>query len=119
MRLLAFLFVALVTGGGHANAQAFVPCPQFTIGWSKQYAGSPITSVMYDSQSQLLYVIWNNTIPSAFSNVPTTVMTGLSSARDPVVYYNSAIYPVYHSLLLAQTNNCPMLFETGAYIWTK
>jgi KTSC domain len=113
-RLVTFLFLLVA---GPALAQ-FQPCPYVTAGWSKQYSGFAISSVSYDESQLLLYVIFGNTTASAFSNVPLGVMQGFSNTRDPVAYYSSAVLHNFHALLLAQTNNCPLLFETGAYIWS-
>jgi hypothetical protein len=63
-------------------------------------------------------VIFNSTMATAFSNVPLSIMQGFSNTNNPVTYYSSFVLPYYHALLLAQTNNCPLLFENGAYIWT-
>lgn len=124
MRALVLLFLLTPLT---AQAQAFV-CPFVTIGWAKQWSGKQISSASYDSALQLLYVVFPtatvdgkpvSNYVSAFSGVPTSVMTGFSSTPDPMSYYLSAVQPRYHSLLLAQSNNCPVLYETGAYLWTK
>lgn len=103
-----------------AFAQPYVPCPNINIGWSLSFP-PPITSVQYDTSSMLLYVIFNATTASAYSNVPIGIIQGFSRAGvNPVSYYNSAVVGKYHPLALAQTNNCPLLWEpSGAYIWTQ
>jgi KTSC domain-containing protein len=116
MRALAALALWLASLSA-ASAQAFIPCPFFTIGWAQSYS-QPITTVLYDTSAQLLYVIWYNTRPSAFSNVPLSIMQGFSRTNNPVGYYNSLVLPSYHALLLAQSNNCPLLYEDGSYIWS-
>lgn len=97
----------------------FRPCPYFSAGWSKQFAGSAITSVLYDQQTLLMYIIFQSVNASVFANVPLGVMQGFMNTQDPVGYYSSFVLPSYHALLLSQTNNCPMLFEDGVtYIWS-
>lgn len=114
MRRLAVLLAFLAS----PSLAQYQPCPSVTVGWSKQYSGSPITSVQYSQDQFLLYVIFNNATASAFSNVPLSIMQGFSSTKDPVSFYNSFVLPSYHAILLAQSNNCPLLFETGAFIWS-
>jgi hypothetical protein len=115
MRVIAILLLLLIAQPAFAQ---FQPCPSVTAGWSKQYSGFQITSVQYSQDQFLLYVIFRNTVASAFSNVPLSVMNGFSSTKNPDTYYSSFVLPSYHALLLAQTNNCPLLFETGAFIWS-
>ena len=74
---------------------------------------------MYDQNTQLLYVIFGNTVASAYSNVPISIMQTFSTSTNVMNTYNTYVVPRYHSLLLAEKNNCPLLFETGAYIWSK
>jgi hypothetical protein len=117
MRRATLAFISLFAALP-ALAQPFRPCPYFSAGWSQQYSGSPITSVLYDQQRLILTVLFGTT-PSVFVQVPLGVMQGFMNTKDPVGYYNSFVAPTYHSLLLFQTDNCPVLFENGAYIWTK
>ena len=115
-RLLA-LAAALVALCVPARAQPpFVPCPFVQAGWSQQYAGNPITSVQYDQDAQILYVIFGGTTPSAFSNVPFTVMQAFIQTTNPMAVYESYVLPVYHALFLFQTNNCPMLLQIGTTV---
>lgn len=100
-----------------AVAQAF-PCPQISFGWAQTWYGQPIASASYDSVSQLLYVIFTTQQVSAFSNVPFSAWQTFSQAGSPIGFYNCCIQPSYHALLLQNKNNCPLLYETGAYIWT-
>ena len=118
MRALAAILLLLMSAGA-ALAQLAQPCPYVTVGWSQQYQ-SPITSILYDQQHQLLYVIWNSTNANAFVGVPYSVMQALSngSMKNPVSYVTGYVIPSFHALLLAQTNNCPLLFEDGSYIWS-
>lgn len=109
------LLVGLVAPGT-AAAQAIV-CPLSTIGWTQTWS-PPLTSASYDSGTQLLYVVWNYTTVFAFSNVPLRVINTFSNNPNPVNVYNSYVAHVYHSILLAQSNNCPLLWENGAYLWT-
>ncbi len=116
--LTTILFVALSVDQAVAQSP-YVPCPNITIGWSLSFP-PPITAVQYDTSSMLLYVIFNGTTASAYSNVPLSVIQGFSRAGvNPVSYYNSNVVGQYHPLWLAQTNNCPLLFENGAYIWSQ
>lgn len=112
-KILAALFLLCATS---AFAQ-FRPCPYFSAGWSKQFSNSPITSVLYDQQTLLMYVLFGQNA-SVFANVPLGVMQGFMNTSNALAYYDSFVVPSYHALLLSQTNNCPLLYETGAYIWT-
>jgi KTSC domain len=104
---------------GWAFAQPFQPCPYITIGWALSFQ-PPITSVLYDTSSMLLYVIFNATTATAYSNVPISVIQGFSRAGvNPVSYYNSSVYMKYHPLMLAGQNNCPLLADNGAYEWAQ
>jgi hypothetical protein len=112
----------LLVGSYGAHAQPYSPCPSITIGWTQPIPGSPITSAQYDSSAQLLYVIFNSTQASAFIGVPVGVMNSFSRAQtqqQAQQVYAGQVLPIYHALLLAQSNNCPLRFETGAYIWSK
>jgi hypothetical protein len=115
MRLWAALFLLWMTLP--ANAQAAFPCPTTTIGWALQWPG-PITSIAYDSQDQLLFVIWNNTRAQAFDKVPTGIMVALSYTQNPSAIYYGSLVPAYHQILLSQKDNCPLSFEGGGHIWT-
>lgn len=114
--VLAAIFILLVATPSSAQ---FRPCPYFSAGWSKQFSGSAITSVLYDQQTLLMYIIFQSVNASVFANVPLGVMQGFMNTQDPVGYYSGFVLPSYHALLLSQTNNCPMLFEDGVtYVWT-
>lgn len=115
MRIALTLFFVLLPS--IALAQAF-PCPSFTAGWAFTYVGQPITSVAYDQTTSLLYVVWGNTNATAFYPVPLSVIQTFSRSTNALATYNSYVANSYHALLLAQKNNCPILQETGAYIWT-
>jgi len=115
----AILLLVLVLSGGTSQAAPFFPCPAFTAGWAKSYYNQPISSVMYDMNTQLLYVIFGNTFASAYSNVPTSIMQTFSQSTNVMQTYTTYVIPRYHALLLAETNNCPLLYETGAYIWSN
>lgn len=114
---LAALIVALLLPGASVAQAPYRPCPSVTAGWSKQYA-TAITSIQYSQDQFLLYVIFNNTVASAFSGVPIGVMQNLSNTTNPVPYYNSFIVPSFHALMLASQNNCPLLNENGVFLWT-
>ena len=115
-RLLASLLLLVLTNVAHA--QPFQPCPFVTAGWSQSWTGHNITTALYDGNTALLYVIFFTTTATAYSNVPYSVTQGFSRASNPDLYWQTSVAPSYHAMLLAQTNNCPLLFENGAYIWT-
>lgn len=114
MRWFAALLLALFPSAALAQ---FVPCPSITIGWAVS-GPPPVTSVTYSQQDQVLYVVFNNTQASAFSGVPTSIMQIFSQSKNYYQTYLSYVQPVYHALLLQEKNNCPLLYENGAYIWT-
>ena len=116
MRWIAALLVALVSLAP-ARAAPFFMCPSFTSGWTVSGTG-PITAVMYDGDSQLLYVIFNSTFASAYSNAPISVIQTFSRSTNLVNTYNTLVVPNYSALLLEEQYNCAVLNETGAYIWT-
>lgn len=116
MKHLAAIVALLL---GCQPAAAIGVCPSFTAGWSQSYSGFRITSASYDTTTLLLYVIFSSTIPTAYSNVPLSVMQGFSRTKNPDTYWSSSVNPYYHSLLLQETSNCPLLLETGAYLWSK
>lgn len=104
----------------HAAQPPFRACPYFTIGWSLQSSG-PITSVQYESSKQILYVVFNNSVASAFSNVPLSVQQSFSQATTQEQIqsiYQRIVLPAYHALALNEVDNCPLRFENGPYIWT-
>ena len=113
MRFVAALLLLLASP---AAAAPFQPCPSTTIGWALQYP-PPLTAVLYDQGSQLLYVVWNYSIAEAYPSVPTSVMQTFSSSKNPVQVYNTSVIPSYHPLLLEEKNNCPLLLESTAYFW--
>lgn len=113
-RLMILLLLLL---GAPAVAAPFEPCPSMTIGWALQFP-PPIIAVLYDQSSLLLYVIFNNRIAMAYSNVPVSVMAAFSRSTNPTQVYNTYVAPAYNPLLLAEGNNCPILYENDAYIWT-
>jgi hypothetical protein len=112
-----FLGVAMFAYGG--SARAAIVCPFVTIGWSQSWYNQPILSANYDSGTQLLFIVFSTQFVTAFSNVPTSIMTALSQAPNPMLYYSTIIYPTFHPLVLAQVDNCPLRYETGAYIWSQ
>ena len=95
-----------------------LPCPGATAGWSYTYQGSPITSVAYDQPSALLYVVWNATNATGFYPVPFSAIQAFGRSKNPVSTYNSSVKSQYNALLFTQKTNCPILQETGGYIWT-
>lgn len=111
------LALALFAAPSAAHAQAFV-CPFVTVGWSQTWPGQQLSSASYDSQLQLLYVVFNNITAFAFSNVPTSVQIAFANTTNPMQTYELLVANTYHSILLAQQNNCPLMYENGAYIWT-
>lgn len=117
MRFLTLLALLFAAPAHAATGFAATPCPRSTIGQSWSYP-PPITGVSYDSQDQLLYVIWNYRTAQAFSNVPVSIIYLFSNGNNPVTAYNNAIVPQYHQILLSQKDNCPISWEQGGYIWT-
>jgi hypothetical protein len=122
------LILALLTFSAPAQAQgtgrAAFPCPQTTIGWALQWpASATITSASYDSDTQLLYIVFNYTIAQAFSNVPIGMITSLSYTQAPLPIYNSSIAPYYHQILLTEKDNCTLQWEFGGqpygYLWSQ
>ena len=113
IRALATLLALTLPAGA---ATPFEPCPAITAGWSVGYQG-PITTVMYDQYSLFMYVVWGYTEAEAFMNVPVSVMQSMSHTSTPVNIYNSVLVPQYHKTMLSEKDNCPIQFETGAYIW--
>jgi hypothetical protein len=99
-------------------AQPFQPCPYFTSGWAVQ-GPPPITSIGYDQDTQLLYVIFNYSQGTAYSNVPISIIQTLSRSSSLYATWRVAVQNVYHPLLLSETYNCPITQENGAYIWTQ
>lgn len=111
MRFIAALLLLL---SGSAAAAPFEPCPSITIGWALQYP-PPITAVLYGQNSQVLYVIWNYAIASAFIGVPLSVMQTFSSSKNPVQVYDTIVAPSYNPIFLLEKNNCPLMLEGGRY----
>lgn len=97
----------------------FRACPYLTIGWSQQYPG-PLTSVQYDASRQVMYVVFNGTSASAFAQVPLGAQQSFINARteeQAQSVYQNQILPIYPSLLLAESSNCPLEYQNGTYIW--
>ena len=94
------------------------PCPSFTAGWALSGPG-PITGVLLDTTTSLMYMIWNNTFVTAYYPVPLSVMQVFSQSQNWVQTYQTYVLPRYEALLLQQTNNCPVLQESGGYIWVN
>jgi hypothetical protein len=119
MRWLALFALLASPAGAVPPAQ---PCPSISAGWTVQYpnslvASSPITSVGYDQTDEMLFVAFGS-VMTTFVNVPLGVMQGFQNTRDPLMLYNTIVVPGYHALFLFETNNCPMAFENGGYLWT-
>jgi hypothetical protein len=64
-----------------------------------------------------LSVVFNATVASVFVGVPLGVMQAFSRTNNPMMLYNSMVFPSYHALLLSEKYNCPLLFENGVLIW--
>jgi hypothetical protein len=122
--LLAFALVILAAptsaqvqpgSGGYGG-----PCPHTTGGWSLSWP-PPITSASWDSQTGLLYMVFNYKTAQAFSNVPLGIIQALSQTKNPSSIY-STIMRSYHQILLSEKDNCPLRWEyqglPEAYIWT-
>ena len=111
--VFSFLFAA------PALAQSAAPCPTFQAGWGKQWPAPGITAVTYDETSLLMYIIWNYTFASAYSQVPLSIMQTFSSSKNPSQTYNTLVANRFSSLLLQEKNNCPILVENGRFISTN
>ena len=111
------ILILLMLAPVSARAQGYT-CPFVTIGWSQTWPGQQLSSASYDSALQLLYVVFNGLV-YAYSNVPTSVITSLTYATNPTQTYQLLVVGTYHSILLAQVNNCPIQYETGAYLWAQ
>lgn len=90
-----------------ATAQGVFPCPHITSGWALSWP-PPLTSVTYDMESQILYVVFNYTTVYAYSHIPVGVMVSLSYTQHPVPVYNDLIAPVYEQLTLDPKTHCPV-----------
>jgi KTSC domain len=101
----------------------FTPCPYFVAGWAITFSptpAQPISTVMYDQNTQLLYVIFNNNFPSAYYPVPISIIQTFSQSRNnPMQIYQSYVVPRYEALFLEEVYNCPILNENGVYIYTN
>jgi hypothetical protein len=117
------LVLALAWSGAafaqRSNLQNGFPCPTFVAGWSNSYYNNPISSVQYDPVSQLLYIIWGNTQATAYYPVPISIIQTFGPGRNPVQIYSSYVLGRYNPLLLEEKFNCPILQESGGYIWTE
>ena len=120
IRLLLTLLLALAATASQAQTRtpasgyAPFPCPRSTTGWTLQFP-PPLTSVSYDSSTQLLYVVFNYTTAQAFVSVPVSVMQLFTSfqTQPPSTIYNSTVVPNYHQTLLSEKDNCVMQWEFG------
>lgn len=101
----------------------FVPGPFFQASWTITFEPTqdqPISAVLYDSTSQLLFVVFNNNFPSPYFPVPLSVMQTFSQSRsNPMLIFNGYVAPRYETIFLDETFNCPILNENGNYIWTN
>ena len=114
-----WLVVLLLFLGDPARAAPpATPCPSSTIAWAQQWSTGTIQSASYDQTAQVLYVIPFSQQAQAFSNVPFSVQQGFSRTNNPSAFYQSSVVPMYPEMLLMETNNCPVLLETGAYLYT-
>ena len=93
------------------------PCPQLVGGISIPYSGSAISFVTYDQPDMMLTIIWYSTWVTTYSNVPYSVMQQFQTRPDPVATYNAYVNNIYEALLLQEQSNCPVLQESGGYIW--
>lgn len=115
IRIIALLLAVFAFAAPVRAAPPARPCPYMSIGWSQQYPpGKTITSVSYASDYQVLFVIFNSTVASAFSNVPLSVMQAFSQTQNPLSVYNSSVVRAYHPMLLADQTNCPLLNSAGS-----
>jgi hypothetical protein len=104
------LAILLLLTAFPAAAQTFV-CPRVTIGWAKQWPTSQITSASYDSGAKVIYIVQAHTIPEAYAQVPTSIITQFSNTQNPYQVYLQ-LRSQYPQILLTQKDNCPV-FSTS------
>ena len=100
-----------------ALAQAYIPCPQMSFGWTTQWQGGTLQSAAYDQAAKVLYVASFTQVVAAFSGVPLSTFQSFTRARNPYQFYTTSIVPAYHQLLVYEKDNCPVLLENGLYLW--
>lgn len=114
MRALFLLFIFASMISATFAAPPATPCPYTTIGWAMQYPPSAtITSVSYATDQQILYVVFNSTTVSAFSNVPIGIMQAFSATTNPLTIYNGSVVHAFHPIMLSTPSNCPLLNDDG------
>jgi hypothetical protein len=114
------LVIALFLWSAHARAAPPAqPCPSFTMAWAQQWGTGTIQSASYDQDAQVLYVIPFSQVAHAYAHVPIGVQQGFSRTNNPEAYYQQSVAPVYPEMLLAESTNCPILLETGGYLYTR
>lgn len=112
--LLTLLFCFAVTEARAGNPG---PCPSFHAGWALSGPG-PITGILWDQYTQQMYFIWNNSFVSDYWPVAnSSVMQTFSQSKNWVQTFNTLIAPRYEAILLQEANNCPVLQESGGFIW--
>lgn len=120
MRLFLVLLFCLVASAARAASPAY-PCPTFVPGWALSSTG-PITTISWDSVSQQMYFVWNYNLVSDYYPVPNSSVMQTFSSTPPskwVQTFNYIIAPAYHAVLLKEKDNCPVLQESGGFIWVN
>ena len=112
--ILAALFVILA-----APAQAASPCPYLTFGWTTQWQTGTLQSAAYDQEAQVLYVVSFTQIVAAHSGVPLGVFQSFTRASNPYQFYTGSIASTYPQMMIFEKDNCPVLLESGQYLWIK
>lgn len=109
--------LALLLGAVPVSAQAAYPCPYISFGWTTQWQTGTLQSAAYDTNGQVLYVVSFSQIVAAHSNVPLGVFQSFTRAKDPLQFYTTAIVPSYRKMAIFEKDNCPILLESGQYLW--
>ena len=110
--LLATPVMALPTGR---------PCPYLSFGWGQQWqatAAQPISSASYDGTAKVLYVVFDYNLVTAYAGVPFGVIQSFTYTLNPLQFYQTGIAKSYRQILLTPTDNCPLLQESGSYIYS-
>ena len=102
-----------------APAQAAYPCPYLTFGWTTQWPTGTLQSAAYDQEAQVLYVVSFTQVVAAHSNVPLGVFQSFTRASNPYQFYVGSIASTYHQMMIFEKDNCPVLLESGQYLWIE
>lgn len=113
MKLSAFLFAFLLLAteaqasicqGAHSNASF----------GASFYKGATLTSFLYDTDYDTLYVTLPNKTWIAYQNVPYSVAYQFAATLAPDALYAQQILPIYKAAV--ETNNCLQLATANGTI---